>query len=143
LLHGTLLIPFKVNIKYLRPIFNEVLPMAEVKHRDLGETLLIKIFGCSPKLRILDIFLDNPYFDFTKSELVRELGMSKQTLYKNFRDLEELGIVVVSRKIGRATLYRLNRENPLVKLLDQIVTETSLQIAKKEAKKPAKAVPIK
>ncbi|RLI42420.1 hypothetical protein DRO59_04245 [Candidatus Bathyarchaeota archaeon] len=117
--------------------------MAEVKYKDLGETLLIKMFGYSPKLKILNIFLDNPYFDFTKSELVRELGMSKQTLYKNFKDLEELGIVVVSRKIGRAILYRLNKEHPLVKLLDQIVTEASLQIAKKEAEKEAKAVPAR
>jgi len=73
-------------------------------YKDLGETLLVKMFGYSPKLRILDIFMDNPYFDFSKSELVKELGMSKQTLYKNFKDLEDLGIVKVSRNIGRAVM---------------------------------------
>jgi DNA-binding transcriptional ArsR family regulator len=106
--------------------------MAEIKHKDLGETLLIKMLGYSPKLRILDIFLDNPYFDFSKSEAVRELGMSKQTFYKNFKDLEELGIVKISRKIGRAVLYKINTEHPLVKKLDEIINEVSLQIARKE-----------
>lgn len=115
--------------------------MSEVRYKDLGETILIKMFGYSPKLRILDIFFDNPYFDFSKSELVRELGMSKQTFYKNFKDLEELGIVKPSRNIGRATLYKINREHPLVKRLDEIITEISLQIADQEAQKQAKAVP--
>jgi AcrR family transcriptional regulator len=114
--------------------------MAEVKYKDLGETLLIKMFGNSPKLRILDIFFDNPYFDFSKSEVIRELGMSKQTFYKYFKDLEELEIVKPTRKIGRATLYRINKEHPLVRRLNEIVNEVSLQIAKQEAEKMKKAV---
>jgi DNA-binding transcriptional ArsR family regulator len=73
--------------------------------------------------------------------LVKELGMSKQTLYKNFKDLEELGIVEISRKIGRAVMYRINREHPLVKRLDEIVKEMSLQIAEKEADKMRKPIP--
>jgi len=112
----------------------------EVRYADTGESLLIKAFGYSPKLRIIDIFLTNPYFDFSKEELSKELGMSKQTIYQNFKDLEELGVVKVSRKIGRATLYRINREHPLVKRMDEIVNEISLQIAEREAEKLKKAV---
>jgi len=67
-----------------------------------------------------------------KEELARELGMSKQTVYKNFNDLEELGIVKVSRKIGRATMYRINRSHPLIKTLNESVNEASFQIAKRE-----------
>jgi Fe2+ or Zn2+ uptake regulation protein len=114
----------------------------EVRYKDLGETILIKMFGYSPKLRILDIFIDNPHFDFSKSELARELRMSKQTLYKNFKDLEELGIVKVSRTIGRATMYTINRDHPLVKRLDEIITEISLQIADQEAEKQAKTIQV-
>jgi Fe2+ or Zn2+ uptake regulation protein len=117
--------------------------MQEVRYKDLGETLLIKMFGYSPKIRILDIFMDNPYFDFSKSELVKELGMSKQTLYKNFKDFEELGIVKVSRNIGRATMYRINMDHPLVKILNEIVNEVSLEIAEQEMKKQAEAVPVR
>jgi len=114
----------------------------EVRYVDTGESLLIKTFGYSPKLRIIDIFLTNPYFDFSKEELARELGMSKQTVYKNFKDLEELGVVKVSRRIGRATMYRINREHPLVKRLNEIINEISLQIADREAEKMKKAVPL-
>ncbi len=114
----------------------------EVRYKDMGDSILIKAFGYSPKLRILDIFLTNPYLDFSKEELVRELGMSKQTLYKNFKDLVELGVIKVSRKIGRATMYRINREHPLVKRLDEMINEISLQIAEEEAKKQAKQIPV-
>ncbi|MGQ9781817.1 MAG: winged helix-turn-helix domain-containing protein [Nitrososphaeria archaeon] len=117
--------------------------MTEVTYKDLGETLLVKMFGYSPKLRILDIFMDNPYFDFSKSELVKELGMSKQTLYKNFKDLEELEIVKVSRNIGRAIMYRINMEHPLVRKLNEIVNEVSLQIAEQEMKKKVEAVGVR
>jgi len=112
----------------------------EVRYKDMGDSILLKAFGYSPKLRILDIFLANPYLDFSKEELVRELGMSKQTLYKNFKDLVELGVIKVSRKIGRAIMYRINREHPLVKKLDEIINEISLQIAEEEVKKQSKQI---
>jgi predicted transcriptional regulator len=111
----------------------------EVKYKDLGDSLLIKALGNSPKIRIIDIFLTNPYFDFSKEELARELGMSKQTLYKNFKDLEELEIVKISRKVGRAVMYKINMEHPLVKGLNEIINEMSLKIAGKRIREASKA----
>jgi predicted transcriptional regulator len=108
--------------------------MPELRYKDTGDSLLLKVLGYSPKLRIIDIFLTNPYFDFDKEELARELGMSKQTVYKNFKDLEELGVVKVSRKIGRAIMYRIDRNYPLIKTLNESVNEASFQIAKQEGK---------
>ncbi|MCD6478677.1 MAG: winged helix-turn-helix transcriptional regulator, partial [Candidatus Diapherotrites archaeon] len=89
--------------------------METLRYKDMGYSLLLKVFGNSPKLRIIDILLTNPYFDFSREELVRELGMSKQTIYRSFRDLEALGIIKFSRAIGRARMYKINMEHPLVK----------------------------
>lgn len=96
-------------------------------------SILLKTLGESPKLRIIDFFLDNPLFDFTKKEVIEALGMSKQTFYKYFGDVEKYGIVEVSRKIGRASLYTINLEHPLVRMLREYETQLSLQIAEKEA----------
>ncbi|MEM2995494.1 MAG: winged helix-turn-helix domain-containing protein [Candidatus Bathyarchaeia archaeon] len=104
------------------------------------ESILIKTLGNSPKLRIVDFFLDNPLFDFTKKEVIEALGMSKQTFYKYFPELEEYGVVKVSRKIGKAKLYRINVEHPLVKMLREYETKLSQEIAEKaEVKKPVLA----
>lgn len=88
----------------------------------------------------MDFFLDNPSFDFTKKEIMEALGMGKRTFYKYFPELEEYGIVEVSRKIGRAKLYRLNLEHPLVKMLREYEKRASLQMAEAaKSKKPIAA----
>lgn len=99
------------------------------------QSILLKTLGNSPKLRIIDFFLDNPLFDFTKKEVIEALGISKQTFYKHFPELEEYSIVEVSRKIGRAKLYKINLKHPLVNMLREYETKISMQIAEKEAEK--------
>lgn len=111
----------------------------ELYTRKEYQSILLEVLGDSPKLRIIDFFMDNPFFDFTKKEVIEALGMSKQTFYKYFKDLEKYEVVVPSRKIGRATLYKINKDHPLVKRLEEIVNEISLKIAE-EAKKRAVAV---
>lgn len=107
------------------------------------DSLLIRALGSSPKLRILDYLLDYKLNDFTKKEIVEALGMSKLTFYKYFKDLEELGLVAASRKIGRAILYKVNLNNPIVKMLVEYETQLSLQIAEQEKAQMQKAVPVK
>ncbi|RLG54870.1 MAG: hypothetical protein DRN95_08435 [Candidatus Hydrothermarchaeota archaeon] len=104
------------------------------------QSILLKTLGDSPKLRIIDFFLDNPLFDFTKKEVIEALGISKQTFYKYFPELEEYGIVEVSRKIGRAKLYKINLKHPLVSMLREYETKVSMQIAEKEAEKMKKSI---
>ncbi len=84
------------------------------------KSILIEAFGNSPKMRIIDFFLDNKLFDFSKKEIIEELGMSKTTFYKVWDDIEKFGIVEISRKYGKTKLYKLNRENPIVKGLVKI-----------------------
>jgi len=106
------------------------------------DSLLIRALGNSPKLRILDYLLDYKLNDFTKKEIVEALGMSKLTFYKYFKDLEEIGLVAASRKIGRATLYKINLKSPLIKMLIEYERQLSLQIAEHERAKMQKPFPL-
>jgi AraC-like DNA-binding protein len=106
------------------------------------QSLLIKTLGDSPKIRIIDFFMDNPLFDFTKKEVIEALGMSKRTFYKYFADIEKYGIVKVSRKIGKAKLYKINLEHPLIKMLMEYEMQLSLQIAEQEKVKMQKTVEL-
>ena len=107
------------------------------------QSILLRTLGDSPKLRIIDFFLDNPLFDFTKKEVIEALGMSKQTFYKYFADIEKYGIVNVSRRIGKARLYKINLENPVVKMLRECETQLSLKIAEQEAERMGKPIAIR
>ena len=75
-----------------------------------------------------------------KKEVIEASGMSKQTFYKYFPELEEYEIVKVSREIGKAKLYKINVEHSLVKMLREYETKVSLEIAEKEKAKIQKTV---
>ena len=98
--------------------------------------ILERIFGTSPKTRILSLLLENVYFDLSKNEIIKELGMSRNTLFSNWNALEEAGIVKVRRKVGKTNLYVLDLENQIVKNIMGIVKCLSLNI-KKETRKCA------
>lgn len=95
-------------------------------------TIISKVFGSSPKTRILNYFLDFPANDFVKKEITEALGMSKQTLYKYFDDLEQLGIIKINRTIGKAKLYMIDLDSPIVKMIKNFEEEMSMEIAQRE-----------
>lgn len=104
-----------------------------------GETLLLKSLGSSPVLRITDFFLDNPLSDYSKNEVVRNLEMSRATFFKYWRELEKSGALKVTRRVGRATMYQLDRENEVVKQLiklDMAISRKAMEKAVKEIDRP-------
>lgn len=82
-----------------------------------NKTLLLKRLGDTPTLRIIDFFIDNLLFDYSKEEILKNVSISRKTLFKIWRDLEDSEIIVMTRKVGKAKMYRLNRENEVVKKL--------------------------
>jgi len=109
-----------------------------MEHR-ADETLLRKYLGSSPTLRIIDFFLDNPLSDYSKNEIVKNLGMGRVTFFKYWRELEKSGAVKVTRRVGRATMYQLNRENDIVKQLiklDMTLARKAMNKAVEDAQEP-------
>ncbi len=103
------------------------------------ETLLLKYLGASPILRIIDFFLDNPLSDYSKNEIVQNVAMSRVTFFKYWIELESSGAVKVTRHVGRATMYRLERENEVVKQLiklDMALARKSMEDSVKRYEKP-------
>ena len=87
-----------------------MIPMAYKR----DETLLLKYLGASPTLRIIDFFLDNPLSDYSKNEIARELAMSRATFFKYWKQFEKSGALKMTRKIGRATMYKLDTRSDVV-----------------------------
>jgi len=91
------------------------------------ESILLKVFGRrNPIIRVIDFLLDNEGFEYSKSEIARNIGVSRTTLYKVWRLLEDLNIVVKTREVGRVKMYKLNKKNPIVRKLielDDVISE--------------------
>jgi biotin operon repressor len=103
------------------------------------ETLLLKYIGDSPTLRIIDFFLDNPLSDYSKNEIAKNLTMSRATFFKYWKELEQSGALIMTRKIGRATLYKLDRTNDIVKQLiklDMTISRKAMEKQIEENQKP-------
>jgi transposase-like protein len=107
-----------------------------------NETLLLRYLGASPILRIVDFFLDNPLSDYSKNEIARNLAMSRVTFFKYWKELEKSGALTATRKIGRATLYELDRQKDVVKQLiklDMALARESMRQAVEDYEKPIPA----
>lgn len=107
-----------------------------------NETLMLTYLGASPTLRIIDFFLDNPLSDYSKNEIVKNLGMGRVTFFKYWQELEKSGAVKVTRNVGRATMYQLDKKNEVVKQLirlDMSLARKSMEKAVGEYQKPIAA----
>ncbi|HLC79882.1 MAG TPA: hypothetical protein VJG83_05690 [archaeon] len=81
----------------------------------MNESNLTRFFGDNPFIRILDALIDNIGEDFSKKELQEISGVSKGAFFTHWPKLEELGLVKITKTIGRTKLYMLNRNSRLVK----------------------------
>jgi len=91
-------------------------------HREC-QSVLLKVFGSTPQLRLLDFFMDNPRNDFSRNEIMDAIGMAKRTLYEHLPGLVDEGVVKVSRRIGRAELYALDEGSPVVRCFMRLEEE--------------------
>ena len=78
------------------------------------ESIFLEHVGDTPRMRLLQYLIEGRDFDYTLTDMINA-GVSWGTLNTLVPVLVELEIVVKTRKIGRATLYKLNQENDVVK----------------------------
>lgn len=96
------------------------------------KSIFLSIIGDSPKARVLDFLLMFPKFDYSLTEIARNSGVGYTTLQMFWEDFVKNKIVVQTRIIGKAKLFKLNEDNPVVKeLLSWSWNLTKIAINKK------------
>lgn len=80
------------------------------------ESIFLDHVGDTPRMRVLQYLIEGRDFDYTLTDLLNA-GVSWGTLNQLLPKLLELGIVTKTRKIGRATLYKINPNNTTAKQL--------------------------
>lgn len=89
------------------------------------------VFGNRICWRVLRFFLSNPVREFYEKEIQGKVAAARASVRKWLRALEDFGFISVTRR-GRLKLYKLNRENPIVKQL-KILSTMSWLVPKFEA----------
>ncbi len=95
--------------------------------------IIFKIYGNSPNTKMLDFLLSFPKNEFTVSDIIEELGMSKTTFYKYFDDLINIGMIKVNQETTKPKLYSINLDSPIVQNVRKNIDFVSEKIADKES----------
>ena len=90
---------------------------------EANPTTLQKLFEDSSIAKLLDFLTLYRDFDYPKTEISKNSGVSWKTLYRLWPILEKYNLVIKTRQIGRATLYKLNTESPIAHALNKLTLE--------------------
>ena len=86
----------------------------------MTKSTLINTFGDYPQVRILDFLLNSSEFDYPITEIAKEANVNFQTLKKLWPNLEKNKLVISTRTLGGASLYKINLGNPVVEKMLEI-----------------------
>ena len=87
------------------------------------ETLFRQMLGDTPKIRVLEFLIEGRELDYSISDIAEGANIGRTTLFRIFEDLLKNKIIIHTREIGNAKLFRLNINNPFVKKMIEIFDE--------------------
>ena len=99
------------------------------------KSLFIEFMGDSPTIRVLDYLLTERDLDFSITDIAKNSAIGRTTLYRIWADLIKNKILLSTRTIGKAKLYKLNKDNFVIKKLIEIDDRLMLEDLKKRSGK--------
>ena len=103
----------------------------------MEESIFVKLLGNYPSIKILNHLLIFREFDYSLTDIAASSGVAWSTLNLLWPKLEENKIIIQTRNVGKAKMYKLNTNTKivqdLIKFADSIVWDyTHSKILKKE-----------
>jgi len=98
-------------------------------------SLFIEFMGDSPTIRVMDYLLTERDLDFSITDMAKNAGIGRTTLYRIWDGLIKNEIIIHTRVIGKAKLYRLNKNNFNIKKLIEIDDKLILDDLKRRSEK--------
>ena len=88
-------------------------------------TIFREALGDSPVIRVLDFLIEGRGLDYSLTDIAENANIGWTTLHRIWDMLLKYNMIIQTRKIGRAKLFKLNEENPavekLIKLYDTLL----------------------
>jgi len=86
----------------------------------MEESIFIKVLGDTPKIRILSYLIKYRGLDYSMSDIARNSNVGWATLNRLWSEFVNYKIVMPTREIGKAKLFKLNEDNLAVKDLIEV-----------------------
>jgi len=82
---------------------------------------LMALFGTPARTKLLSVLVAERGRDLSKSELARQAGIARSTVYDHLDDLVRLGVVEHREtQGGHSTRYQLDEDSPIAELCYQL-----------------------
>lgn len=80
---------------------------------------LMHLFGTPARAKIVSVFVAERGRDLSKSEIARQAGVARSTVYDHLDELAELGVIEHTRdtQAGHSERYQLNEDSPISEYL--------------------------
>ena len=102
------------------------------------KSVFVELLGDYPLIRVLNHLLVFREFDYSLTDIAKNSDVAWSTLNLLWPKLERSGIVINTRRVGKAKMYKLNASNTQVKNL--VVFADSLVWGYTESKLPKRKV---
>ena len=90
-------------------------------------TIFRELFGDTPKIRVLEYLIEGRELDHSLTDVAEGAGINRVTLFRLWPEIEKSKLVLHTRNIGNAKLFKLNLKNTnvrnIVELFDKIISE--------------------
>lgn len=103
-------------------------------------SILETLFSSTSRVRILDLFLQNPDHPFYQREIERITGQPIRAVQREVERLESMGLLVKSVE-GNRGFYRLNQGFPLLPALTLLFQKGEKVMPEKLKRRKAEAIP--
>lgn len=91
----------------------------------MEQTLFRKFLGDTSQIRVLEFLIEGRELDYSISDIAESAEIGRTTLFRIFEDLLKNEIIIPTRIIGNAKLFKLNTKNifvqRLIKIFDEII----------------------
>lgn len=99
------------------------------------KTIFAQAMGDTPVIRVLDFLIEGRDLDYSLTDIAENSNIGWTTLHRIWGDLLRVEIVVKTREIGKAKLFKLNKENESVKQLIKLYDTLLKQETRKHIEK--------
>jgi len=80
----------------------------------MSKSVFLKEIGDTPKNRIWSFLIVHSEYDYSMKDIARFSEIGYTTLKEIWKEFKEKNIVIMTRVVGKAKMYKLNMENPVV-----------------------------
>ncbi len=105
--------------------------MKNIESEELKQSIFVEYFGSSPYVKVLDFLIQGQEFDYSMTEVARGAGVGWSAFTKIWQKLLKKNIIIPTREIGNAKLFKLNKKNLFV----QKIIKLDLELTKLETDK--------